>query len=241
MRTPLAQSDAGSISLATLWKHGISGDLPIVLVRIDQPEERGLVRDLLRAQEYWRMKGLLADLVIINEKPGSYVEDLQKAIEELIREAGHGIGQAIDGRVFVLNGPLLSPSDRSTLQAAARAVLLSHHGTLGDQLARRPSETPATSAPDRGRPWPLIQVDGRQPRPELEFHNGLGGFAADGREYVVILGEGQSIPGALDQRRRQLPFRVLRFGIGVGLHLGREQPREPADPVVQRSRRRPPG
>jgi cyclic beta-1,2-glucan synthetase len=191
-RTPLGQNDLGLVSQAGLWKHGISGDLPIVLVRIDQPEERGLVRDLLRAQEYWRMKGILADLVIINEKPGSYIEDLQQAIEELIREAGHGIGQAPDGRIFVLNGPLLTPAERTTLQAAARAVLLSHHGTLADQLARRPPEPLAPLL--RPRPLGADQTDGRQPRPELEFHNGLGGFAGDGSEYVVILGEGQWTP-----------------------------------------------
>jgi cyclic beta-1,2-glucan synthetase len=176
-RVPLGRNNVDSVSLAGLWKHGISGDLPIVLVRIDQPEERGLVRDLLRAQEYWRMKGLLADLVIINEKPGSYVEELQQAIEELIREAGHGVGQAVDGRVFVLNGPLLTEGDRVTLQSAARAVLLSHHGTLADQLARRP---PAPLAPlPRRRAVPPDPAPVPQPRPELEFHNGLGGFAAD--------------------------------------------------------------
>ena len=70
LRNHAGQRLCHSVSQTDLWKHGISGDLPIVLVRIDQPEERGLVRDLLRAQEYWRMKGLLADLVIINEKPG---------------------------------------------------------------------------------------------------------------------------------------------------------------------------
>ncbi|HEX9763403.1 MAG TPA: glucoamylase family protein, partial [Acidimicrobiia bacterium] len=113
-----------------LWKHGISGDLPIVLVRIDQPEERGVVRDLLRAQEYWRIKGLAADLVIINERPGSYAQDLQQSIEELIRESGHLVGQVPDGGVFVLNGQLLTAEDRSALQSATRAVLLSHHGTL---------------------------------------------------------------------------------------------------------------
>ena len=184
--------DVDSVSQAGLWKLGISGDFPIVLVRIDQPEERGLIRDLLRAQEYWRMKGLLADLVIINEKPGSYVEDLQIAIEELIREAGHGVGQAVDGKVFVLNGPLLTPADRKTLQSAARAVLLSHHGTLADQLARRP----LPARPPLVRPMsPVVtQVHESLPRPELEYHNGLGGFASDGGEYVVILGEGQSSP-----------------------------------------------
>ena len=48
-----------------LWPYGISGDLPIVLLRIDHPDDQDIVRQLLRAHEYWRMKGLAVDLVIL--------------------------------------------------------------------------------------------------------------------------------------------------------------------------------
>ena len=192
LRAAPSQQTVPSVGQDGLWRHGISGDIPIVLVRIDQPEERGLVRDLLRAQEYWRIKGLVSDLVIINERPGSYAQDLQTAIEELIRESGHMVGQEPDGGVFVLNGPLLTAEDRATLRSAARAVLLSHHGSLADQLGRRPTEEAApTARPKRIAPE---ETGGSQPRPEREFHNGLGGFAADGREYVVVLGEDQWTP-----------------------------------------------
>ena len=192
LRAPPAPTAMSSVSQDGLWRHGISGDLPIVLVRIDRPEDRGLVRDLLRAQEYWRTKGLVADLVVINEEAGSYVQELHGAIEELIRESGYLVGQEPDGGVFVLNGPLLTVEDRATLHSAARAVLLSHHGTLADQLARRPTmELAPTTRPKALAP---DLTGGSHPRPDREFHNGLGGFAADGSEYVVVLGEGQSTP-----------------------------------------------
>src|SRR5207244_3242489 len=70
---------------AALWAHGISGDTPLVLVRIDEPEDIGIVRQLLRAHEYWRMKQLPVDLVILNERGASYVQDLQSALETLLR------------------------------------------------------------------------------------------------------------------------------------------------------------
>ena len=70
---------------AALWAHRISGDLPIVLVRIDEPEDAEIVRQLLRAHEYWRLKGLAVDLVILNEKATSYPQDLQGALEALVR------------------------------------------------------------------------------------------------------------------------------------------------------------
>ena len=180
-----------SMSQSTLWRHSISGDLPIVLVRIDQPEDRGLVRDVLKAQEYWRSKGLQADVVIINEKPGSYARDLRDSIEELIRERGRQLGEAPDGGVFILDAPLLTVHDRATLQSAARAVLLSHHGTMADQLARRASSDPRQVT----RAKHLTPPPGAAaPHLDLEFHNGIGGFSADGTEYVVVMGDGQWSP-----------------------------------------------
>ena len=64
---------------------GISGDLPIVLLRIDDIEDLDIVRQLLQAHEYWRMKQLAVDLVILNERASSYVQDLQIALETLVR------------------------------------------------------------------------------------------------------------------------------------------------------------
>ena len=182
---------AGSMSVSTLWRHSISGDLPIVLVRIDHAEDRGLVRDVLRAQEYWRSKGLHADLVVINERPGSYAQGLRDSIEELVRERGRQLGQSSDGGVFIVDGSLLSADDRATLQSAARALLLSHHGTIATQIARRSAAAFRRVVAPK---LPPLQPGSAAPRIDLEFDNGLGGFAADGTEYVVVMGDGQWSP-----------------------------------------------
>ena len=76
---------ASTLERSTLWAQGISGDLPIVLARIDEAEDFEIIRQLLRAHEYWRMKQLSADVVIINEKAPSYVQDLQGSLEALVR------------------------------------------------------------------------------------------------------------------------------------------------------------
>ena len=68
-----------------LWPQGVSGDLPIVLLRISDVEHIDVVRELLQAHEYWRMKQLAVDLVILNERQSSYVQELQIAIETLVR------------------------------------------------------------------------------------------------------------------------------------------------------------
>jgi len=113
---------------STLWPHGISGDLPIVLVRIDDIDDLDLVRQLLRAHEYWRMKLLGVDLVIVNERSTSYEQDLQAALEALLRASqsrAHPEVPGVRGSVYVLRADLISLDVRNVLQASARAVAAS--------------------------------------------------------------------------------------------------------------------
>ncbi|HEX5718098.1 MAG TPA: glucoamylase family protein [Thermoanaerobaculia bacterium] len=183
---------------SALWPHGISGDLPIVVVRIDEVEELGIIRQLLKAHEYFRLKLVPVDLVILNEKAPSYVNDLQAALETLVRTSQsrlHQEGQEHDrsgGTVFLLRSDLLAPEVRDVLLAAARAVLAGRNGTLSEQLVRQPRRI-ERQVPVAGV---RIAVPVKSPaaRPDLELWNGLGGFAADGREYVTVLEEGLWTP-----------------------------------------------
>ena len=194
---------------SALWAHGISGDLPIVLVRIDDIEDLEIVRQVLRAYEYWRMKRLAVDLVILNEEATSYAQDLQGALETLVRTSQSRLrpeGRDAGGSVFVLRAALVSVDARNLLKTVARAVLLSHRGSLSTQLKRlEDSQRVAALAPRRvsfpvrTREWVRARTTSAPaaaaaPLLELECFNGLGGFAADGREYVTILGEGQWTP-----------------------------------------------
>lgn len=180
---------------SALWRHGISGDIPIVLVRIDDAEDREIVRQLLRAHEYWRMKQLAVDLVIMNEQASSYAQDLQFSLETQVRTSQSRLshdGHEPHGNVFILRADLVAVEDRVLLQTAARAVLLSRHGTLAEQIIRR-QRTLHSFAPLMRRPM-TKPVATPSPLLDLEFFNGLGGFTKDGREYVTILGEGQWTP-----------------------------------------------
>lgn len=174
-----------------LWQHAISGDLPIVLLRIDDIDDIAQVRQLLRAREYWRMKCLAVDLVIINERASSYVQDLQIAIETAVRAnaspAPLGPSGAM-GTVHVLRADLMSLDSRTLLLSAARVVLMARQGAIADQL-RRVSQTPEPqSARQRLRPWGGPRtIASSDLMSSLEFFNGLGGFDNDGREYVTIL------------------------------------------------------
>ena len=177
-----------------LWRHGISGDLPIVLARIDQIRDRDIVRQLLRAHEYWGWKGVAVDLVILNEHEFSYTDELQDWLERVVRVSrSHAHqGHEAHGGVFILRGDQLSEEDRDLIRSAARAVLLSHHGSLAEQLEAAIREEEYVAAP--AQPPAQQEPEAPPPRLKLSFFNGLGGFAEGGREYVTVLGEGQWTP-----------------------------------------------
>ena len=181
-----------------LWAFGISGDIPIVLVRIDEMDDLNIVREILRAHEYWRMKNLAVDLVIVNERTISYVQDLQVALENLIRTTQAGLRQQENdarGKIFLLRLDQMSSDDHLLIRTAARITLLSRQGTLAQQVERLDDV-------DEGRPMPGFKRTAppasRQIIPAvkkaLEFLNGLGGFSDDGKEYVTVLGPGQWTP-----------------------------------------------
>lgn len=181
---------------SALWPQGISGDLPIVLIRLNEADDSGIVRDILRAREYWRMKNLAVDLVILNERGYSYSEDLQAALENLIRTTQAGLKYEtieIQGGIFILRVDALSAEELISLRTAARITLQSRYGSIAQQVERM--ENPEDfKSPPRRKPkiFPASKV-----LPEisqLQFFNGLGGFSADGGEYVTHLGTGQWTP-----------------------------------------------
>ncbi|MGH6924641.1 MAG: GH36-type glycosyl hydrolase domain-containing protein [Propylenella sp.] len=193
-----ATSDAiarGAGAQSGLWPHAVSGDLPIVLLRIDEVEDIAQVRQLLRAHEYWRMKRLGVDLVILNERISSYVQDLQIAIETAVRssQSRPRLGEELtQGSAYALRADLMSIETRALLLSAARVVLIARRGPIADQLALLPQQQVRRS-PAR-RPKPILPAMPSPAPRDLEFFNGLGGFDKNGREYVTILDAGRVTP-----------------------------------------------
>jgi cyclic beta-1,2-glucan synthetase len=194
LRAPAELLDANSLGQADLWAHGISGDLPFVLALLEDESGLEALRQLLRAQTYWQSKCLAADLVILNTAPASAAAGLQSALETAVNGA-HKARAAMHaglGSVIVLRADAVPAGHRDFLKVAARAVLVCR-GSLRQQLAR--STEPATGVRLRrensGEP-PRAPVP--YPVQTLEYFNGLGGFDLDGREYVVVLDDGQWTP-----------------------------------------------
>ncbi|MBC7514035.1 MAG: cyclic beta 1-2 glucan synthetase [Herminiimonas sp.] len=189
-----------------LWSYAISGDLPIVLLQIKDSANIELVRQMVQAHAYWRLKGLAVDLVIWNEDHAGYRQVLQEQIMGLIAS---GIdAQVIDrpGGIFVRLAEQVANEDRILLQSVARAILSDAAGTLAEQSGRRgavdvrlptlvPSRTVATTAVAPAISSALTALTAGTPMQDaLILTNDFGGFAADGREYVITTSAGQRTP-----------------------------------------------
>ena len=197
---PPALRDASETSLPltrgrhALWSQGISGDLPILLLRIDHPDFSELCHELLLAHEFWRLNGVSCDLVLLNEEPEGYLQPLQEALLALIRATPAQGRENQHGGVFLRRAARLSPEERRLLLRSARVVLRAAAGSLSQQLRRaaEPVTFPAPAQRTR-RPAPRVLASS-PPMPDLRHFNGIGGFSADGREYVMNTGPGARPP-----------------------------------------------
>jgi cyclic beta-1,2-glucan synthetase len=178
-----------------LWPYAISGDYPILLVRVKNQEEAAIVHELLQAHAYWRNRNLKIDLVILNQRDVGYAQELHEHLQRLVKSTRGDEWLNRRGGIFLLNGGQMDDATQILLATAARVVLDGDAGPLSQQLLslhRRPTRLPffVPTRPDREEEdTPPLE------RPtDLQFDNGLGGFSADGREYVIYLEPGQGTP-----------------------------------------------
>jgi cellobiose phosphorylase len=178
-----------------LWSYGISGDEPIVLLRISDAAKIEIVQQLIQAHSYWRMKGLVVEMVILNEDVSVYRQPLHDQILSLIASGIEAQMMDKPGGIFVRRLEQVSSDDRVLLQSVARLVLADDLGTLAEQLELVGSPKPLIPAltPNRS-PFRDSHESAPLPPRELVFHNGLGGFTLDGREYVITLQPDQMTP-----------------------------------------------
>jgi cyclic beta-1,2-glucan synthetase len=178
-----------------LWGYSISGDLPIVLLQIEDPANINLVRQLVQAHAYWRLKGLAVDLVIWNEDHAGYRQLLHDQIMGLIAAGPEANITDRPGGIFVRPSDQISKEDRVLFQTVARVIVTDRKGPLTEQFKQRrvlegmlPAQMPVRTTKHND-----LEI-AAMPRKDLIFGNGLGGFTPDGREYVISTARGQVTP-----------------------------------------------
>jgi cellobiose phosphorylase len=177
-----------------LWGYSISGDLPIVLARIEDSENISLIENIVKAHSYWQMNGLAVDLVIWNEDFSVYRDEMGEKINGLISENAGGPSNR-PGGIFLRRADQMSEEDKVLIQTVARLIVTDRGGTLSEQadciaqpITRRPGFVPARKI------WLGKQDEGQPERRDLSYFNGLGGFTRDGREYVITTDRAKTTP-----------------------------------------------
>ncbi|MBI4522105.1 MAG: cellobiose phosphorylase [Gemmatimonadetes bacterium] len=179
-----------------LWALGISGDHPILLVGVTDPEDTAPLAEMLRMHAWLRDSRLHVDLVVLDESPSGYAQPLLQWLRRtLARLTGaEHLGPAAG--VHYVSVSRLSEPEREALRAAAALHLRVPLGpwraqldALAEEPLRLPPFVPVPSTPVVAEPTPPVERP-----PDLRFDNGLGGFTRDGREYVIHLEGGHATP-----------------------------------------------
>jgi cyclic beta-1,2-glucan synthetase len=194
LRADPAVLASNTLGQSGLWSFGISGDYPILLFRQKNEEDVELLREILKAYTYWRRRGLMIDIVILNQRESGYDEDLQGKIYRSISRSGNNDRINKRGGIFILREDQMNEAEQILLQAVARVILDEESGSLEEQLSKldkSPTRLPLFVPLEKPSLEPTDYIE----RPAtLLFDNGLGGFTPDGREYVIYLAPGQSTP-----------------------------------------------
>lgn len=178
---------------SALWSYSVSGDLPIVLLKVSNAEDITLVRQFIKAQAYWNINGLAVDIIIINEDASVYRQVLQEQIQGLI-VSGNGITHAQKkGHIFVRHHDQITTEDRILFETVARIIISDTRGTLDEQINKRIDEKRTNPFFAVNKPLATSPHELKIPL-GLQFFNGTGGFSADGKEYIIATSKNNETP-----------------------------------------------
>ncbi len=193
LRTVEDRIRKNKLGQSSLWAHGISGDLPIVVVTVGDIYDVDLVKRLIQAHSFLSLRGLKFDLIVLNEEELGYFQPLNEHLQSIINAYSYRNSPDTPGGIFLRNSELLLPEELNLLLAVSRAVFVASRGSLRQQLV---SPKPRWTLPKKLLGNKAIAQESSKPLSfmELPYFNGIGGFTEDGRSYVIYLGPTTTTP-----------------------------------------------
>ena len=187
-------------SQSELWKFGISGDLPILLVKIKDVNDMHVIRDCLKAMEFFRSKNIKIDLIILNEEKNSYEHFIKFEVENEIQNKQLGFLKNIFGGIFIINEKEITPAEKELLEFRSNLILNAAFGNIGMQLKDLEEEHEENIKNIGEDEKIFIQNDETEAINEdysnLKYYNDFGGFTEDGLEYVMKVSNNHKLPTA---------------------------------------------
>ena len=175
----------------SLWKYGISGDLPIVLVKIKNLNSVDNVREIIESYMFYRVKNIYIDLVILDEEKEIYNRLVQKAVEDIVMDKQIIYLRNVKSGIFILNKNLMEPDDLQVLELKSKIILISENGGISDFL-----KTKSETTFEKQKNIEIKQDEEILERREedLQFFNGYGGFTPNGKEYKFAVNQENKLP-----------------------------------------------
>ena len=175
----------------SLWKYGISGDLPIVLVKIKNLNSVDNVREIIESYMFYRVKNIYIDLVILDEEKEIYNRLVQKAVEDIVMDKQIIYLRNVKSGIFILNKNLMEPDDLQVLELKSKIILISENGGISDFL-----KTKSETTFEKQKNIEIKQDEEILERREedLQFFNGYGGFTTNGKEYKFAVNQENKLP-----------------------------------------------
>ncbi len=183
---------------AGLWRFGISGDYPILLVEIEESKQIDLIREVLQVHEFLRSRRIMVDIVILNYQQTDYGAELNGMLYRLVNRLNSEQWLNKRGGIFILYADQINPDENILLHTAGCILIKGDHGSMNDQIP--PYTIQSTHLPEfiptRSTESTVVPHE-EDPLPSagpLQFYNGYGGFSADGHEYIIELSPGKPTP-----------------------------------------------
>ncbi len=212
---------ANSKGQSGLWSYGVSGDRPVVLLRIDNLTHMAFAIKMLTGHEYLRRFGVYFDLVLLNESEEGYHQNLQEALR---RAAEHGVdrfGFELSG-VYVIAANQLEAADKSLLMSVARIILQAGGASFKSQI-RLQKANPKDALPKKlvvkaktDKVFESLVPAQLEDTKDWVNFNGWGGFSPDGKEYRILMKNGNNLPAPWINVMANPKFGCLISEMGTG-------------------------
>ena len=180
--------------IGDLWKFGVSGDVPILLIEIKNIEDLYVIDEALEALEFFKTRNTRIDLCILNNEEMSYEQLLREGIYDSIKN--HQMEYLFNYQIFILNQKEMSESDVKAIRNRAGLILEAKNGGLKVNL----EELEESKKDEKKVHIEPKVLETEEPEnklvnmEELKFYNGIGGFTSNGNEYVIEVGKDKKTP-----------------------------------------------
>ncbi len=198
----LKKINPGEYKQSNLWKYGISGDLPIILVKIGDVNDSYVVKEVLKAYEFFRTKNVETEIVILDEENHSYENYAREEIENEILNRHMSYLKNIKGGIFTLVKSEVDKKDICLLELIACITVDSKKGGLENNIRELEEEYLDKYKLVNESEVNLIVVrDGEdkdidilENSEKLKYYNEYGGFSEDGKEYLIRVNKENRLP-----------------------------------------------